>query len=65
MAMDTVHLVNEHGALQLNTETDGKDRVIVKTFLTFPGTAFQLKVELAGMENIELYDEAHVAVPGL
>lgn len=61
VAMDSISLVNEHGAIHLNAVHDEADRFVAKLFMTTPDSVFELQVALNGDNTIDLYEGDFVA----
>lgn len=61
VAMEAFSEVNENGAINLNTATDGDDRFIAEVFMTFPDSAYDLTVTLDGNIAIDLFEGSFVA----
>ena len=56
IGLDSITMVNEHGALHLNAVADENDRFVTKVFMALPDSMFHLTLNLSGNEEIELYD---------
>jgi hypothetical protein len=61
LAMDSMTLVNETGAIHLNHDNGTAERFVVKLFTTSPDSIFALDVSLYGSTSINLYDDEFVS----
>jgi len=62
LAMDSMTLVNETGAIHLNHDNGNAERFIVKIFTTSPDSTFELDVSLYGSTSINLFDDNFVSM---
>jgi hypothetical protein len=61
LAMDSMTLVNEAGAIHLNHDNGTAERFVVKLFTTSPDSIYNLDVTLYGPSTLNLYNDNFVS----
>lgn len=61
VAMDAFSNVNQNGAINLGTSSEGDDHFLVDVFMVLPDSLYDLTVTLNGNTTIDLFDESFVA----